>query len=77
MGSVLRGDRFLGFWLGKPAAGLAERILYTMPATAPGSLSENEAMDVTLYLLERNGAALPASAGAEALANHIIERAAK
>jgi len=41
-------------WQHKTARDLYDRILNTMPASDPGSLSEESVLDITIYLLSRN-----------------------
>lgn len=57
MGPSLISDRFRSAWHGQNARQLYRRILSTMPANDPGSLSGDEALAVTLYLVDRNGIA--------------------
>jgi len=52
----LAGGTFMLQWRGKMVSDLFGQILQTMPPTSPGSLSESAALEVTAYLLERNGA---------------------
>jgi PQQ-dependent dehydrogenase (methanol/ethanol family) len=59
-GPALIGPAFAGRWHGKTAS-LTAFIAGQMPMNKPGSLSSNEAEQVTLYLLAQ---ATPASAGA-------------
>lgn len=53
-GPPLRGADFLQMWQHKTARDLYDRILNTMPASDPGSLSEESVLDITIYLLSRN-----------------------
>jgi alcohol dehydrogenase (cytochrome c) len=59
----LAGINFTNMWGGRPASDLFNRIRNTMPMTEPGSLGDEEAVDIVAYLLQANGAA----AGTEAL----------
>jgi mono/diheme cytochrome c family protein len=77
MGPKLIGESFMSNWSGRSLAQLSDQILNTMPATAPGSLSEEEAADLAIYIIARNGSPLPTSAGAETLSQHVIQKAAK
>src|SRR5262245_17991580 len=55
MGPELWGSDFLGEWDGKNVRWLFEAVKGTMPADAPGSLSERDALDVVSYILQENG----------------------
>jgi mono/diheme cytochrome c family protein len=55
MGPELWGDAFLANWDGKDLNAFFTRIQSTMPEDAPGSLSENEALDVIAYVVQTNG----------------------
>jgi mono/diheme cytochrome c family protein len=59
----LSGINFTNMWGGRPANDLFNRIRNTMPITDPGSLTDEEAVNIVAYLLQANGAA----AGTEAL----------
>lgn len=59
-GPALHGDSFMQEWRQKSARKLYGRILTTMPVTAPGSLSPATALDLTIYLLGRNGVTVAA-----------------
>jgi cytochrome c len=52
---ALKGKQFLSGWEGKPLRLLFGRIISTMPSDDPGSLSEQETLDVVAYLLQENG----------------------
>jgi mono/diheme cytochrome c family protein len=54
-GPPLLGAGFLQNWQHKTARNLYSRILTTMPATAPATLPEEAVLDVTIYILSRNG----------------------
>ena len=65
MAPPLAGGVFLGNWGGQSVGDLATRIHTTMPASDPGSLSNQETADITAYILSFNqfpagAAALPA-----------------
>jgi alcohol dehydrogenase (cytochrome c) len=60
---ALVGGTFLLKWRPKMVSELFGDILQTMPASNPGSLGEAAALNVTAYILQRNGAA----AGQQAL----------
>ena len=60
----LANATFMLKWRGRMVSELFGEIIQTMPPTAPGSLSEAAALNVTSYILQRNGA----TAGASALA---------
>jgi len=51
---ALKGKQFLSDWEGKPLRSLFGRIISTMPSDDPGSLSEQETLDVLAFLLEEN-----------------------
>jgi mono/diheme cytochrome c family protein len=55
----LDGESFLSGWSGKSARALYARILSTMPQNDPGSLESKQALELTAYILSRNGQALP------------------
>lgn len=50
VGPELSGDNFWKTWSGRPARALYSRIISTMPASEPGILDPQDALDVTLYL---------------------------
>ena len=65
MAPPLAGGVFMGNWAGQSVGDLATRIHTTMPASDPGSLSNQETADITAYILSFNQfpagtAALPA-----------------
>ena len=62
---ALAGGTFLLQWRSKMVSELFGHILQTMPPSSPGSLSEAAALNVTAYILQRNGA----QAGAQPLAS--------
>jgi S-disulfanyl-L-cysteine oxidoreductase SoxD len=51
----LNGKQFLSNWEGKPLRSLFGRIISTMPSDDPGSLSEEQTLDILAYLLRENG----------------------
>jgi mono/diheme cytochrome c family protein len=55
MGPELWGDPFLAQWENKYVGAFFSRIQTTMPEDAPGSLSENEVLDIVAYVLRTNG----------------------
>lgn len=55
MGPQLKNDAFLAEWENKNVRELYGRILSTMPENDPGSLSENETLDILAYMLQANG----------------------
>ena len=57
----LTGARFLGNYVGQPAAALASRIRTSMPLDMPGSLGLQASADLTAALLAANG--YPAGGG--------------
>jgi alcohol dehydrogenase (cytochrome c) len=48
---ALAGKDFLAGWQGKTVGDLFEKTHTTMPATAPGSLTPAQAVDITAYML--------------------------
>jgi len=55
MGPGLKGDDFLTTWENKTLRVLSTRIQETMPADAPGTLQEQELLDLVAYLVRANG----------------------
>jgi S-disulfanyl-L-cysteine oxidoreductase SoxD len=55
MGPELWGDAFQGEWDNRTVGELFRRIQTTMPEEAPGTLSENDVLDVIAYVLQTNG----------------------
>lgn len=55
MGPELWGDPFLTQWENKYVGAFFSRIQTTMPEDAPGSLSENDVLDLVSYVLQTNG----------------------
>jgi mono/diheme cytochrome c family protein len=51
-GSPLTGTDFLANWSDRPLVDLVDKIHKTMPFTAPGSLSRQESIDLTAYILQ-------------------------
>jgi alcohol dehydrogenase (cytochrome c) len=66
-GPMLRGDDFLQRWSGKSVEDLFHYVSDTMPTAQPGSLSQDEYLNVLAYLLSKNGivAATPISLSAQ------------
>ncbi len=60
----LAGANFLNTWRNRPASDLVSRIRNSMPLTSPGSLSDADAVNLTAFILQSNGA----TAGTQALA---------
>jgi cytochrome c len=52
---ALKGDDFISHWDGQPLRALYSRIISTMPSNDPGSLSEQQTLDVLAYILQKNG----------------------
>jgi mono/diheme cytochrome c family protein len=50
----LAGKDFLANWGGKTVGDLYEKTQTTMPATAPGTLSPEQAADVVAFLLSKD-----------------------
>jgi len=55
MGPGLKGDDFLATWENKTLRVLYTRTQETMPADAPGTLQEQELLDLMAYLVRANG----------------------
>ena len=55
MGPALTGGDFLASWENKNVGTLYDRVLNTMPSDAPGTLQEQEALDLMAYLIKANG----------------------
>ena len=53
--SEMRGNTFLYSWRRRTAWDLYRQIAQTMPEDAPGSLEEQEYVDVVAYILRQNG----------------------
>ena len=62
LATALVGSEFVAQWENKPVRALYSRIISTMPADDPGSLSEGDTLAIVTYLLERN--AFPAGSKA-------------
>jgi mono/diheme cytochrome c family protein len=52
IGSPLTGDSFLANWSGRPLSNLVDKIEKTMPFNSPGTLSRQQATDLTAYILQ-------------------------
>ena len=52
VGSPLTGDSFLANWSGRPLSNLVDKIQKTMPFDLPGTLSRQQATDLTAYILQ-------------------------
>lgn len=57
----LKGDAFLRKWGGRNGAALRDYVASTMPPSAPGSLSGQQATDLSALVLRANGVQLPAA----------------
>ena len=53
--SELRGNTFLYSWRRRTAWDLYSQVVETMPEDAPGSLKDQEYVDVVAYILRQNG----------------------
>jgi mono/diheme cytochrome c family protein len=51
-GTPLNGSGFLATWSGRPLSELADKIHKTMPFNAPGTLSRQQAIDLTALVLQ-------------------------
>jgi mono/diheme cytochrome c family protein len=54
-GPALKGDGFWKSWDQKPARSFYSRILTSMPAGDPGSLSEKQVLLIVAFIMEGNG----------------------
>ncbi len=54
MAPALAGGMFMGNWSGQSVGDLATRIHATMPASDPGSMSNQETADIVAYILSFN-----------------------
>jgi mono/diheme cytochrome c family protein len=52
VGPMLAGEGFLTVWSARPLSELVDKIQNTMPVQAPGSLSREQATDITAYILQ-------------------------
>ena len=52
----LSGANFMNMWRSRPTSDLFNRIRTTMPITNPGSLSDQDAVNLVAYILQANGA---------------------
>jgi mono/diheme cytochrome c family protein len=52
VGGPLVGDNFLANWSAQPVSNLVDKIQKTMPFDSPGTLSRQQAIDLTAYMLE-------------------------
>ena len=59
----LSGANFMNMWRNRPTSDLFTRIRTSMPISNPGSLSDEEAVNLVAYILQANGA----TAGTQAL----------
>lgn len=53
-GPALKGDLFVGRWVGKPARALYSRILLTMPLDGPGTLTPKQVLDIAAFIVSVN-----------------------
>ena len=61
--SPLTGINFLNTWRDRTTSDLFNRIRNTMPVTDPGSLGDEEAVNIVAYIFQANGAAAFQSVG--------------
>jgi mono/diheme cytochrome c family protein len=54
IGPPLAGQAFLGIWGGMTASTLFDKVLNTMPADAPGTLTRAQVADLVSYVLKAN-----------------------
>jgi S-disulfanyl-L-cysteine oxidoreductase SoxD len=52
IGPPLTGDVFLGSWSARPLTAFVDKIQKTMPFNTPGSLSRQQSIDLTAYILQ-------------------------
>ena len=52
----LAGSNFVNTWSTRTTADLFARIRYTMPQNSPGSLSDQDALNLAAFILQSNGA---------------------
>src|ERR1700738_4749205 len=52
----LAGSNFMNAWRDRTTSDLFDRIRRTMPADSPGSVGEQETVDIVAYILQANGA---------------------
>lgn len=52
----LAGPNFMNTWRNRPTSDLISRIRNSMPLTSPGSLSEQDAVNLAAFILQSNGA---------------------
>src|SRR6202140_1228986 len=64
----LAGANFMNMWRNRPTSYLFSRIRNTMPITNPGSLSNQDAVNLVAFILQADGAA----AGMQALTPETI-----
>src|SRR6202021_542184 len=64
----LSGANFMNTWRSRPTSDLFTRIRTTMPITNPGSLSDQDAINLVAFILQANGA----TAGTQALTPETI-----
>src|ERR1700675_1447340 len=64
----LDGGHFLNTWRNRPTSDLFTRIRNTMPVSNPGSLSDQDAVNLVAFILQANGAI----AGTQALTAQTI-----
>jgi hypothetical protein len=50
----LQGDDFLKGWSDKTAGALFDKIISTMPANEPGTISDQQSADLVAYILKLN-----------------------
>src|SRR5579863_7503162 len=51
----LSGANFMNMWRNRPVSDLFNRIRNSMPLTNPGSLSDQDAVNIVAYILQANG----------------------
>src|SRR6202166_1302537 len=64
----LTGANFMNMWRNRPTSDLFSRIRNTMPISNPGSLSDQDAVNLVAFILQANGA----TAGTQALTPETI-----
>jgi S-disulfanyl-L-cysteine oxidoreductase SoxD len=49
---ALKGNAFTSYWVGMPVSDLFEKVIVTMPRTAPGSMTPVQTADTVAYMLK-------------------------
>lgn len=73
-GPPLKGAAFWTNWEQKPARGLYDRVLTTMPPNGPGTLGAQEVLDLMVYILQQNDVHLSSAGEADSLDGQILAK---